>query len=80
MLPCFDACFIYTLWFYAPSGVRATIITAIAALHRGKSDQIHLEVSDRRGMDVWFRPDSNNSAWSMLEFEETQIRRVELKG
>ena len=62
------------------SGDNATVITALAALHASKSDQIHVEVRERRGMDVWFRQDSNDSDWSMLEFKGTKIRRFELKG
>ncbi|XP_038073810.1 sushi domain-containing protein 2-like isoform X2 [Patiria miniata] len=60
-------------------GGKATVITALAALHRNESDQIHVEVSERRGIDVWFRQ-GNDSDWTMMEFEETQIRRVELEG
>ncbi|XP_038073405.1 sushi domain-containing protein 2-like [Patiria miniata] len=60
-------------------GDRATKITALAGLHRDKSDQIHVEVSERRGIDVWFRQ-GNDSEWTMIEFEGTQIRRVELEG
>ncbi|XP_022089140.1 sushi domain-containing protein 2-like isoform X2 [Acanthaster planci] len=61
-------------------GVPATVLTALAAHDAGTSDQIQVEVSDRRGMDVWYRPEGNGSEWSMLDFEETQVRRVELEG
>ena len=49
-------------------------------MHAGESDLIQIEVSERRGMDVWFRKDSNGSEWIMLEFEESQIRQEELQG
>ena len=56
------------------------MITAVAARHAGHSDLIHIEVSERREVDVWFRPDTNASQWTMLDFEETQIIRTELNG
>ncbi|XP_022088953.1 sushi domain-containing protein 2-like [Acanthaster planci] len=61
-------------------GQNATVITALAAVHRNESDQVHIEVSERRGIDVWFRSRGNESGWSIVDFEETQIRRAELEG
>ncbi|XP_022104835.1 protein mesh-like isoform X2 [Acanthaster planci] len=62
------------------SGGAATVITALAAIESGRSDQIHVEVSERRGIDVWYRNMRSDSTWLMLHIDETQIRQVDLQG
>ncbi|XP_022088983.1 protein mesh-like [Acanthaster planci] len=61
-------------------GLPSTVVTALVALEAGMSDQIQIELSNRRGIDVWYRQESNDSEWTMLEFEETRIAQVDLKG
>ncbi|XP_038073805.1 sushi domain-containing protein 2-like [Patiria miniata] len=61
-------------------GTPATVVTALAAVDTGTSDQIQVEVSNRRGMDVWYRQEGNGSDWTMLEFDDSQSRRVDLEG
>ena len=63
-----------------PSAEDATIFVAVAA-RQGISDQIHVEVSDRHILDVWFRSDAgsdvitnqmtDNVGWRQLDFEES---------
>ncbi|XP_038072987.1 sushi domain-containing protein 2-like [Patiria miniata] len=61
-------------------GTPATVVTALAAVDTETSDQIQVEVSNRRGMDVWYRQERNGSDWTMLEFDDSQSRRVDLEG